>query len=229
MHVGCPTCQSLIAAVIAQPDDDLPRLTYADHLGGEHADEKSCMRAEFIRVQIDLWRLPRDRGLSSRWSMLTRRDYELQRWLFNDVRLAVFPDGDDVEVLWLYQRGFVEVVTCSWAQFRPRADAMRAATPLRQVRLTTWPLVHLNTIRTLDAGDYYVARDEGLPFFGMAPTPDVAILNGLKALWPTIAFTLPIDTEVPPSRAGGVTASPPAGWADRLRRLASDAASRDEP
>ena len=48
------TREALLAAVIAAPDDDLPRLVYADHLeeNGEHE------RAEFIRAQIELAKWP---------------------------------------------------------------------------------------------------------------------------------------------------------------------------
>jgi hypothetical protein len=38
-----------------------------------------------------------------------------------------------------FRRGFVESITCSWSDFRTHADAIRRATPLRDVTLTTWP------------------------------------------------------------------------------------------
>lgn len=46
--------QALLAAVVATPDDDLPRLVLADWLD-EHGQEE---RAEFIRVQIAVERHP---------------------------------------------------------------------------------------------------------------------------------------------------------------------------
>src|SRR4051812_26377180 len=45
-----PTNPALEAAIVAQPDEDTPRLAYADWLD-EHADPD---RAEFIRVQCRL-------------------------------------------------------------------------------------------------------------------------------------------------------------------------------
>src|SRR5262245_12883262 len=45
--------QGLLAAILAEPDDDVPRLVYADWLD-EHGDEA---RAEFIRVQVELARM----------------------------------------------------------------------------------------------------------------------------------------------------------------------------
>jgi uncharacterized protein (TIGR02996 family) len=44
---------ALLRAVVANPDDDAPRLVYADWLD-EHGDPD---RAEFIRIQIELHHL----------------------------------------------------------------------------------------------------------------------------------------------------------------------------
>jgi uncharacterized protein (TIGR02996 family) len=46
--------KALLAAVLDDPDDDLPRLAYADWLD-EHGDDA---RAEFIRAQVELARTP---------------------------------------------------------------------------------------------------------------------------------------------------------------------------
>jgi uncharacterized protein (TIGR02996 family) len=46
-----PTGTALLAAVAAHPDEDTPRLIYADYLD-ELGDERSCARAEFIRLQV---------------------------------------------------------------------------------------------------------------------------------------------------------------------------------
>src|SRR3954468_22329383 len=53
MRPDCPTCASLLRAVIAEPDDDLPRLIAADHLAGDHHEED---HAEFIRIECELVR-----------------------------------------------------------------------------------------------------------------------------------------------------------------------------
>jgi uncharacterized protein (TIGR02996 family) len=58
--------QALLAAVIAHPDEDTPRLMYADWLDENAAalptrDPKEArLRAEFIRAQIEVKRLPPD-------------------------------------------------------------------------------------------------------------------------------------------------------------------------
>ena len=43
----------LLRAILDDPHDDVPRLVYADWLE-EHGDETERVRAEFIRVQIEL-------------------------------------------------------------------------------------------------------------------------------------------------------------------------------
>jgi uncharacterized protein (TIGR02996 family) len=48
---------ALKLAIAADPDDDLPRLAYADWLE-EQGDERDRQRAAFIRVQLQLARLP---------------------------------------------------------------------------------------------------------------------------------------------------------------------------
>src|SRR5438874_13842040 len=49
---------AFLRAILDNPDDDLPRLIYADWLD-EHGE---AARAEFIRVQIERARLPADNG-----------------------------------------------------------------------------------------------------------------------------------------------------------------------
>src|SRR5262245_57198091 len=48
-----PTGQNLLAAILADPDDDTVRLAYADWLE-EQGDPAQQPRAEFIRVQVEL-------------------------------------------------------------------------------------------------------------------------------------------------------------------------------
>jgi len=51
--------QALMAAIIANPDEDTPRLVFADWLQ-EHGDKHDQARAEFIRLQCELAQLPED-------------------------------------------------------------------------------------------------------------------------------------------------------------------------
>jgi uncharacterized protein (TIGR02996 family) len=74
-----PTAQDFHEAIIASPDDDTPRLAYADWLD-EHGD---AARAEFIRVQIALARTGEDdarrKGLKARERKL--QDANADAWL----------------------------------------------------------------------------------------------------------------------------------------------------
>lgn len=148
-----------LAAIIARPDD-LPRLVYADWL-----EERGDPRAEFIRVQVDLANRPWVPGLSPasydrqrEIEALRRRELELlgggPSLPVNGIRYAtnedawviaalggwayITPAGTVADNDWTFRRGFVEEVACPWADFARHAAAIRAATPLRRVRLTTW-------------------------------------------------------------------------------------------
>ena len=63
---------ALLAAIIDNPDDDLPRLAYADWL---EENGHPC-RAEFVRLQLDLAPLPDD---DSRRPGLIERERQLLR------------------------------------------------------------------------------------------------------------------------------------------------------
>jgi uncharacterized protein (TIGR02996 family) len=68
------TEQALLAAVLAKPYDDLPRLIYADWLE-ESGHSANLVRATFIRVQCELARIDED---SHRWKEL--KQIETQLW-----------------------------------------------------------------------------------------------------------------------------------------------------
>lgn len=106
----------------AHPDDDAPRLIYADWL-----DERNDPRGEFIRVQCALAALgdedPR------RWP-LEKRVQELlgqyrEKWL---------PQGSDAAAC-EFRRGFVECVELTPEEFLESGDRLFAQTPIRHLRL----------------------------------------------------------------------------------------------
>jgi uncharacterized protein (TIGR02996 family) len=73
--------RALFAAICANPEEDTPRLMYADWLQ-EHGDEHTRARAEFIRAQIESYYLPPeddDREAVERRFNLDQRETELQR------------------------------------------------------------------------------------------------------------------------------------------------------
>jgi uncharacterized protein (TIGR02996 family) len=108
--------RALWAAIREQPDDDTPRLVYADWLQ-EHGDEA---RAEFIRVQCELARQPYDRRRNRKQrANLEAKEAELlaahkKRWT-EPLRAAV--EVDEVagaRLTWFarlqFARGFLQAV-----------------------------------------------------------------------------------------------------------------------
>src|SRR5262245_46948004 len=91
---------ALLRAVCDNPDDDTPRLVFADWLQ-ENGEEE---RAEFIRLQIKF------QHLSCSLDELNRRVMrELHLWQeFGDRWTAELPSSDHPELDWgsLFQRGF---------------------------------------------------------------------------------------------------------------------------
>jgi uncharacterized protein (TIGR02996 family) len=87
-----PEQKALYAAVVASPDDDLPRLVYADWLE-EHGDAD---RAEFIRVQC---RLARSSPADADYFELREREIELTAILGEQLEEEhpPLPDGFDWE------------------------------------------------------------------------------------------------------------------------------------
>ncbi len=112
--------EAFLRTIIAQPDDDLPRLVYADWL--DENDDPA--RAEFIRVQCELAHLPDD---AERRPMLEDREHELlsehePAWL-----------GSDLIGLqeWEFQRGFLHSVTARLDDLMSYPDSFHQLTTVR--------------------------------------------------------------------------------------------------
>jgi uncharacterized protein (TIGR02996 family) len=118
---------ALLAAICAQPEDDVVRLVYADWLEENGADA----RAEFIRLQIELARLseddPRRPGLRQREADLLAE--HRKGWWAALPRLAGISWGD-------FERGFVTSITAEdEPTFDRQAPDLFAAAPVRRLRL----------------------------------------------------------------------------------------------
>lgn len=124
----------LLAAVIAHPDDDVPRLVLADWLD-EHGESE---RAEFIRVQIELNSCqytvndPRWQYLRSRQQVLLHQ--HRRHWM------APFymKDGPlhDRVIHAEFVRGFIEIVWMAASTFVQRGELLMDWTTLRELRVT---------------------------------------------------------------------------------------------
>jgi uncharacterized protein (TIGR02996 family) len=141
---------AFLQAIIETPDDDTPRLVYADWL----EDQGQPERAEFIRVQIALATLPeadrlRRQELKARERQLLKQHEHGQDWTGSLWQLT-----EDYE----FRRGFVEAIAIVADFFLQRAEVLFRAAPVREVRLCDpcekigklAACPHLGRLRTLD-------------------------------------------------------------------------------
>src|SRR5579871_2100557 len=102
--------EAFLQSIIENPDDDAPRLIYADWLE-EHGE---AARAEFIRIQVEIARLSQNHPpirveiawLSQNDQPIARREEELL-CIYKHVWRGALPDW--VIDFW-FRRGFVEGV-----------------------------------------------------------------------------------------------------------------------
>lgn len=121
------TKAALLRAIRAQPDEDTPRLVYADYLD----EESDPARAEFIRVQVERARLPE--GDPAR-AALEDREHDLLAQ-HEDAWLGVAPDDRDELAEWEFDRGFIHEVAASPAFMRTAGTDLCAAHPVRRWRV----------------------------------------------------------------------------------------------
>ncbi|HJZ54541.1 MAG TPA: TIGR02996 domain-containing protein [Gemmataceae bacterium] len=119
--------QALIAAIIEHPEEDTPRLAFADWLD-ERGDAYFADWAALIRSQVEAARTER---FSPRWVELVRDQQALftkrkKEWDINwDCRLGRCP----------FRRGFREGVALELKDFASRAPMAFDANPVRALRL----------------------------------------------------------------------------------------------
>ena len=196
---------ALIAAILANRDDDTRRLVYADWLEENEQGE----RAEFIRVQVAIARgccgpscygpsgMPCE-GIRARMECpgcaeLRRREREL---LYGESgRLPnwgawsqpIWDTGILIGRPWMermdYSRGFVSALTCSWSDWSQHADAILRAQPIERVRPTDWLPMQNGYVRLeLPDGRIYLNGHQDVR---------MAHLTLAKTVWPRIEFELP--------------------------------------
>lgn len=167
--------KDLLAAVIAAPQDDQPRLAYADW-----CDEHDPSRAEFIRVECEIEKLskndPRYRLLCSRATQL--RDEHQKRWLAPLADLTFFAQ---------FRRGFPETVGIRVEKFAEVAERLFAATPISSISLCCIDIKdylpsilacpHLHNLRRLSLTGLKL-NDEHI--VQLAETPYLSNLNTLE-------------------------------------------------
>ena len=184
---------AFIAAIKAAPDDDAPRLVYADWLE-EHGESE---RAEFIRVMIEMERtgikevasVKKSYGDKSFAEAIVRLPKH-QRIFVNCVN-RLFQFDHNFVASWLpqiyanwknplsanFERGFVESLEVSAADCLAHLDTIITEHPISGVTLTTWPQL---------AVWYEDHERQGNP-----ETDQKAMIRQLNRRWPGITFNLP--------------------------------------
>jgi uncharacterized protein (TIGR02996 family) len=144
-----PDDEAFLRAVLADPDDDGPRLIYADWL-----EERGDVRGEFIALQCRLARLDRDDP--ARLAMAARVRQLLRGHEAEWARpLRGLADA------WTFRRGFAEEVAVDARTFLAHAPALFQAAPVRRLKL-----LHVGRLRRRVAACPDLARLRELDLSG---------------------------------------------------------------
>ena len=175
-------CESaLLAAIEAEPDNDLPRLIYADWLE-EHGQAE---RAEFIRLQCELAQMPLahpERPHRHQRAEQLLYDHEL-RWLgeWNRARL----------IDWRFDRGMLDTIEMGPRPFLWHGQELLQREPVRRLRLNgpygegvaaeVIPQIiqvpHFARIRGLDLSNSHVLNDWVRALSALTLQPHLEELN----------------------------------------------------
>src|SRR4051812_45648719 len=118
---------TFLQAIVEAPDDDAPRLIYADWLEDQGGDA-GAGRAEFIRLQCARARLPA-------WDPTARELAWRERALLAEHERAWVGPVRDLARRWSFRRGFVEEVTLSAGVLLRRGAELFRLAPVRHVHL----------------------------------------------------------------------------------------------
>jgi uncharacterized protein (TIGR02996 family) len=196
---------ALLQAVIAHPDDDLPRLVFADYLE-EHGDG---VQAEFIRLQCDLaHRAADDPDLQA----LLEREQELLASLKPTHYSKMFRGHVR------FHRGFVESIHTTADWLVSSGELLFRTTPVRELRITNLayrlqPFLHipeLSRIRALDLSNNNFAG--GLHLEELFQTARLDALKSLTirnaVLWPNAVEILANSRVAPQLRYLDLSGNP---------------------
>jgi uncharacterized protein (TIGR02996 family) len=199
------TREALIAAVLADPDDDLPRLVFADWCD-EHGEPD---RGEFVRLQVGLARCrvchpvgdtEIDFACDCEDGLARQREFfdchGIWRKVVGDARVVV-PGGMDpvTSNAIRLRRGFAESIVTTAKLDVAHLDAVLAAHPVTSVTLTTTPgpewATRACSQRTSGEGIDWVVAGRVVTASSIATTwPDI-----LSARWPTVrTWHLPAES-----------------------------------
>ena len=138
---------AFLQAIIANPDDDAPRLLYADWL-----EERGDPRGEFIRVQCALARM--DEYDPRRW------DLECRAWTLEKAHVAIWLGAVREKLSnWEFRRGFMD-----WVELGSRAFMAYSADLFRHGPLRTASIFPEPAVLPALLADPYLQRLQELQF-----------------------------------------------------------------
>lgn len=160
--------EAFLQTILEDPDDDTSRLIFADWLEERGESE----RAELIRVQCELARLPEDNPRHPHYAEWKAREQALLRahereWA---APLAGLVNRSE------FQRGFIDVVTMEAAAFLAHAEALFRLAPVTHVRMLEGGQLlpqladcpHLARLRRLQLSGNYL-NDDSLRALAASP------------------------------------------------------------
>lgn len=142
--VHLPENEQMLAAVLAAPDDDRPRLVYADWLM-----ERGDPRGEFIALQLKLGRTLS--GAQGRYASASGlKEAEVMKLKQRELELIkryekVWVPRERCFRTWAWRRGFLCSVVADLATFASQVGTV-ARMPLESARLTGFKPEHVKTV-----------------------------------------------------------------------------------
>jgi uncharacterized protein (TIGR02996 family) len=122
--------EAILGAIAAHPEEDTPRLAYADWLD-EHDQP---IRADFIRVQVEVSRVETlPRIVLNQYVDLYRRQQDLLEHHRRDLLGPLARLADDAQ--FDFERGFLSTITLPFALFYRHRDLIEALRPLPRVHV----------------------------------------------------------------------------------------------
>jgi len=174
-----PTEKALVEAILASPDDDAPRIVYADWL-----TERGDPRGEFITVQLALAKRPTD-ALRAREAELLKKHKKAWVGRFGGTKVEYGSTErtwtKTNPTKWEFVRGFVDWCSMKSVDFARNAPALLEAEPLRRAHLTDRGidnLVDVPEIRALRELDLRRVRVKT----SMTDLVEAACFTGLEVL-----------------------------------------------
>lgn len=167
----------LLRAVCESPDDDTPRLVFADWLQENNEDG----RAEFIRLQVKMAQV-KDRAQDDwlGWQRLCAREQEL-REAHDEEWWKELPDGPGYRLGRIFSRGFIETVFVSeWRPFVAHHERILASCPV--VSLSVRCSVEFKWQPTMGV----LARFQHLLFLGKPEVEEAGLLALIAAPLPRL-------------------------------------------